>query len=478
MTMFPARERGPARSLVRIASGTALIALANWGLGGWITPPEGEYRAGYIVILVALLIPGLLGGLLAGMTGNHSRAAHGSLAGLGIFVLELVFGAVGSGIDIGTVIVRSVGFTFGAVAGGYGAVRLAEYLERRRTAGIVEPQDGETSSALLEVDGLTMHYRTSAGWVSAVDNVTFRLHRGQALGLVGESGCGKTSVAMSLLRLIADNGEFRGGEIRLGGVDLLQLSEDDMRDRRWADIAMVFQGAMNAWNPVYTVYDQIREAMVAHADPGLTEDQIRERVAELFELVGLNPEAMDRYPHQFSGGMRQRAVIAMALSCDPKVIIADEPTTALDVIVQDQILKELKKVQSELGMSIIYISHDIAVIAEVTEVMGVMYAGRMVEFGPTEEVFARPRHPYTYLLLRSTPSISGPRRPLAPLEGEPPNLIDPPGGCRFHPRCPFATERCRHEEPGLAAVDGGADHRVACWNWTEVPVGMPEEVTA
>ena len=478
MTTLRATDGGRAKSLVRIASGAALIALANWGLGGWITPPEDEYRAGYIVILVALLIPGLLGGLLAGMMGKHSRAAHGSLAGLGIFVLELVFGAVAGGIEIGTVMVRFVGFEFGAVAGGYGAVRLAEYLERRRTVGVLEPPDAETSSALLEVDGLTMHYQTSAGWVSAVDNVTFQLRRGQALGLVGESGCGKTSVAMALLRLIADNGKFRGGEIRLGGVDLLQLSEDEMRDRRWADIAMVFQGAMNAWNPVYTVYDQIREAMVAHADPELTEDRIRERVAGLFELVGLSPEAMDRYPHQFSGGMRQRAVIAMALSCDPKVIIADEPTTALDVIVQDQILKELKKVQSELGMSIIYISHDIAVIAEVTEVMGVMYAGRLVELGPTADVFSRPRHPYTYLLLRSTPSVTGPRRMLAPLEGEPPNLVDPPTGCRFHPRCPFADQRCREENPPMKVIDPHSGYGVACWNWTSVPVRIGTGVQA
>ncbi|MGH8874208.1 MAG: ABC transporter ATP-binding protein, partial [Acidimicrobiia bacterium] len=173
-------------------------------------------------------------------------------------------------------------------------------------------------------------------------------------------------------------------------------------------------------------------------------------------------------PHELSGGMRQRAVIAMALSCDPQVIIADEPTTALDVIVQDQILTELKKVQEELGMSIIYISHDIAVIAEVTETIGVMYAGKLMEIGTTTEVFARPKHPYTFLLLSSTPSITGPRRKLSPLEGEPPNLLDPPSGCRFHPRCPFATGRCVAEEPPLDEIAPG--HLVACWHWEEVPV--------
>jgi peptide/nickel transport system ATP-binding protein len=325
---------------------------------------------------------------------------------------------------------------------------------------------------LLEVDDLTMHYETKAGWVSAVDNVSFTLQHGEALGLVGESGCGKTSIAMSLLQLQADNGQFRGGQIRLNGVDLLSLGADDMRKRRWNDISMVFQGAMNAWNPVYTVHDQIREAMDLHLPHEFTDAQLRERIGELFELVGLNPAMMSRYPHEFSGGMRQRAVIAMALSCNPQIIIADEPTTALDVIVQDQILKELKKIQADLGMSIIYISHDIAVIAEVTDVMGVMYAGRMVEFGPTSRVFAEPRHPYAWLLLRSTPSITGPRRKLAPLEGEPPNLLDPPTGCRFHPRCPFATEICHQEVPVLEEVAEG--HTVACWNWKEVPVEITE----
>ncbi len=331
---------------------------------------------------------------------------------------------------------------------------------------------GQAGERLLEVDGLTMHYKTQQGWVSAVDDVTFTLHRGEALGLVGESGCGKTSIAMSLLRLIADNGEFLKGEIRLNGEDLLALSEDEMRRRRWNDISMVFQGAMNAWNPVYTVHDQIREAMDMHWPTKISDAAARERIAGLFELVGLDPAMMDRYPHEFSGGMRQRAVIAMALSCNPQIIIADEPTTALDVIVQDQILKELKKIQRDLGMSIIYISHDIAVIAEVTDVMGVMYAGNLVEFGPTEEVFGNPKHPYAYLLLRSTPSISGPRRKLAPLEGEPPNLLEPPPGCRFHPRCPFATEICHQQAPPMEDLGNG--HAVACWNWKDVPTDIAE----
>jgi len=321
------------------------------------------------------------------------------------------------------------------------------------------------SRPLLEVDHLVMNYTTEKGDVSAIQDVSFTLHQGEALGLVGESGCGKTSIAMSLLQLAADNARYDSGEIRLEGTNLLALSSEEMRQRRWNDISMVFQGAMNAWNPVYKVGDQIREAMDLHFSPRLSKEETENRLRRLFELVGLNPAMIDRYPHEFSGGMRQRAIIAMALSCDPKVIIADEPTTALDVIVQDQILQELKAIQHDLGMSIIYISHDIAVIAQVTDTIGVMYAGKMVELGPTAEVFARPRHPYAFLLLSSTPSVTGPRRKLAPLEGEPPDLLNPPTGCRFHPRCPYATDQCVTEEPPME----GDGHQVACWNWEDVP---------
>jgi len=325
----------------------------------------------------------------------------------------------------------------------------------------------DPNKPLLEVDDLVMHYRIKAGEVSAVDNVGFTIHQGEAVGLVGESGCGKTSVALSLLRLLPANAEYISGQIRLNGDDLLQLTEEEMRKRRWKDIAMVFQGAMNSWNPVYRVGDQIREVLDTHYRGEMDIEEQNVHIERLFASVGLPAEMVDRFPHEFSGGMRQRAVIAMALACSPELIIADEPTTALDVIVQDQILKELKRIQAELGMSILYISHDIAVIAEVTDSLGVMYAGKLVEYGPTSEVFARPRHPYAYLLLRSTPAITGPRRQLAPLGGEPPDLLNPPSGCRFHPRCPFATERCSIEEPPLAEISEG--HRVACWNYEDVP---------
>jgi peptide/nickel transport system ATP-binding protein len=269
------------------------------------------------------------------------------------------------------------------------------------------------------------------------------------------------------MQLTAANARVLGGEVILDGVNLLELDKEEMRKRRWTDVSMVFQGAMNSWNPVYTVGDQIREAMDIHWDPKPSAKEARAKTEELFDLVGIDTDMIDRYPHEFSGGMKQRAIIAMALSCDPKLIIADEPTTALDVIVQEQILQELKKIQRDMGMSIIYISHDIAVIAEITDLMGVMYAGKLVEYGETTDIFSRPRHPYAWLILSSTPSITGPRRQLAPLEGEPPNLLDPPTGCRFHPRCPFATEICVSDEPTLTAIEPG--HLVACWNYEQVP---------
>ena len=322
-------------------------------------------------------------------------------------------------------------------------------------------------AGLLEVDGLVMRYDTEAGEVSAVENVSFALRRGEAMGLVGESGCGKTSVALSLLRLAPENARYQSGAVRWEGMDLLELSEQKMREYRWAEISMVFQGAMNAWNPVHRVGEQIREAMYQHFDPPLSKTETEERVDRLFRLVGLDPAVQRRYPHELSGGMRQRAVIAMALSCEPKLIIADEPTTALDVIVQAQILEELKGIQKDLGLSILYISHDMAVIAQVTDTIGVMYAGKLVEYGSTEEVFHRPRHPYSYLLLSSIPSVTGPRRRPMSLEGTPPNLLAPPSGCRFHPRCPWATEKCRIEEPPMMPV--GSSQWAACWYSEQVP---------
>ncbi len=304
-----------------------------------------------------------------------------------------------------------------------------------------------------------MQYETRAGPVRAVEDVSFSVERGQALGLVGESGCGKTSIALSLLRLLPENARITEGRILLNGTDIVPLQEEPMRQLRWSSISLVFQAAMNSLNPVYRVGEQIIEALDEHMR--LNRKEAHKRVRELFDLVGLDHALIDYYPHEYSGGMKQRAVIAMALSCDPDIVIADEPTTALDVIVQDRILREMKRVREELDMSMIYISHDMAVIAEVSDVVGVMYAGRIVELGSTKDVFNNPIHPYTKALLSAFPSVTGDKQELVTLPGEPPDLLEPPPGCRFHPRCPYATDACRSEEP--PAVRRG-EHQAFCWN--------------
>ena len=314
---------------------------------------------------------------------------------------------------------------------------------------------------LLSIRNLTLEYKTRKGFVSAVDNVSFDLKSGQAMGLVGESGCGKTTIAMALLRLSPDNAVIRQGQILLDGQDLLVVSEQQMRDIRWARISMVFQAAMNALDPVYRVGDQIIEALDRHQSE-LSLEQKHLWVMELFKLVGIDSKMISRYPHEFSGGMRQRAVIAMALACNPSLIIADEPTTALDVIVQDQVLRELSRIQQTMNMSMIYISHDIAVIAEVANIIGVMYAGCMVEKADTRTIFQSPRHRYTKALLSTFPSIVGPKSELVALPGDPPDLLLPPPGCRFHPRCQYAIARCRQEKPPFEPVGDG--HWAACWN--------------
>ena len=297
---------------------------------------------------------------------------------------------------------------------------------------------------ILEVKDLNMSYKTIDGNVDAVKDVSFTVKQGESFGLVGESGCGKTSVAMSLLQLQADNGKITSGEIIFDGQNIVNLSEAELREVRWSGISIVFQGAMNSWNPVVKIGEQIREAMREHY-PNKTKEENTKKILELFEIVGLEDSIIDRYPHELSGGMKQRAVIALALSCDPKLIIADEPTTALDVVIQDQILNEIRKVQDVLGLSLIYISHDIAVIAEMTDNMAVMYAGRIVERGPTKEIFANPKHSYTKSLLESTPSVVGDKVKLQSLDGEPPSLISKEKGCTFAPRCPYKDISCNPE---------------------------------
>ena len=310
---------------------------------------------------------------------------------------------------------------------------------------------------ILVVKDLDMSYRTIDGEVEAVKKVSFSVKEGESFGIVGESGCGKTSVAMSLLQLQADNGKITNGEIIFDGKNIVGLSESELREVRWSGISIVFQGAMNSWNPVVKIGEQIREAMREHY-PDKTKDENTKRIIELFDIVGLDASIIDRFPHELSGGMKQRAVIALALSCDPKLIIADEPTTALDVVIQDQILKEIRKVQDVLGLSLIYISHDIAVIAEMTDNMAVMYAGSIVEMGKTSKVFSNPKHAYTRMLLESTPSIVGPKKKLRSLDGEPPSLINTDSYCLFSYRCPSPDDNCKNRNIEMELTKIDTDH--------------------
>jgi len=315
------------------------------------------------------------------------------------------------------------------------------------------------SMALLEVENLSIGYQTRKGYLHAVDDVSFTLEEGKSLGFVGESGCGKTTLGMGLMRLLPPNGVIRKGRILFDGEDLLEKTEEEMREIRWQKIAMIFQAAMNALNPVKRVHEQIIEAIVTH-DPSIGRQEAYAKVESLYQLVGIPGDRMKDYPHQYSGGMKQRAIIAMALACHPKLIIADEPTTALDVIVQHQILQETKKLQEALGISIIFISHDIAIVAEVCHDIGIMYGGQLVEYGARSEVFDSPVHPYTMALLASYPRLTGEKRHLIPIPGETPDLISPPSGCRFCERCQGADGTCRTGDP--VWIDISPRHRALC----------------
>lgn len=313
---------------------------------------------------------------------------------------------------------------------------------------------------LLDVQNLTTYYEISRGFVKAVEDVSFSIDKGEALGLAGESGCGKTTVALSLLRILPPNGKIVKGKIKLKDIEVLKLSERELRDKiRWKEISLIFQGAMNAMNPMYKVEDQIVEAILLH-EKGVTKQEAKERVAKLFEMVGLEPERAKGYPHEFSGGMRQRAMIAMALSCNPSILIADEPSTALDVIVQAQVLKLIDELKRKLNLAIIMISHDLSIISETCDKLAIMYAGRIVEFGDVLNIYKKPLHPYTQGLIAAFPSIHAPKTEMSAIPGSPPNLLDPPKGCRFAPRCNYAMEVCQKKVPQLIKVS--ENHYVAC----------------
>jgi len=310
----------------------------------------------------------------------------------------------------------------------------------------------------LRVEDLRVYYHTPRGAVRAVDGVSFDLKPHERLGFVGESGSGKTTIAMALIRLIKPPGKIEGGRVLLGETDVLALSEEQMRQLRLADIAMVAQGAMNSLNPVKRVRDQIVDALIDHG-ANLPRQEMDARVAELLRRVGLKSEVAGMFPHELSGGMKQRVVIAIAISLRPKVILADEPTSALDVVVQRQIMETLREVQENLGASVILIGHDMGLMAQFVTRLGVMYAGKLVELGSVEDLFDEPLHPYAQLLIGSLPSLER-KGAFEGIPGVPPSLLDRPSGCPFRSRCPHAFERCVVEEPLLREARPG--HSVAC----------------
>ena len=311
---------------------------------------------------------------------------------------------------------------------------------------------------MLQVNGLKTYYRADGGSVKAVDDVTFGLGEGEALGLAGESGCGKTTAALSIMRLLPTNANIVGGEVLYKGQDLAKMSDRKLRRTRWKDISIVFQGAMNALNPVKTIVDQIAEPILLHSKSS-KEDATR-AAERLVELVGIDKARAKDYPHEFSGGMRQRVMIAMALACSPRLVILDEPTTALDVMTKTQIQQLVKDLQKKLTLSTILITHDLSVIAETCEKAAIMYAGKLVEHADVVTVFEKPLHPYTAGLIKAFPNIYGSRELPASIPGSPPDLLHPPEGCRFAPRCPIAGAECSKPPPDKI-LDG--NHYVACW---------------
>lgn len=315
---------------------------------------------------------------------------------------------------------------------------------------------------LLEVKNLKTEFKTNIGQVHAVRGISFHLNKGEALGIVGESGCGKSVTMMSIMRLLADNGKIVEGEIIFDGKDISKAKDSDMDAIRGNDIGMIFQDPMTSLNPVFTIGDQLIEPLIKHKH--MSKSDAKKEAIKMLQLVGIpSPEKrMKQYPHEFSGGMRQRAMIAMSLICKPKLIIADEPTTALDVTIQAQILDLMKDLKNELNTSIILITHDLGVVADLCSRINVMYGGIVVETGTTEDIFYRPKHPYTWGLLKSVPNPKETtREKLKPIEGQPPDLLKPPVGCPFAARCDYAMRICLKKQPPQFEI--GENHSAACW---------------
>jgi peptide/nickel transport system ATP-binding protein len=311
---------------------------------------------------------------------------------------------------------------------------------------------------LLSVRDLRVEYLTPSGPVCAVDGVSFDIGRGEVLGLAGESGSGKSTAAQALLRLLRPPALITGGEVLFEGQDVLAMNDEQLRQFRWSKMSFVFQSAMNALNPILTIGEQIADAIQAHLP--MKQSQALEKAASLLKLVGIESSRISSYPHQLSGGMRQRVVIAIALALDPPLMIMDEPTTALDVVVQKEILQQITELKNKLGFSILFITHDLSLLLEFSTRIAILYAGRIVELATARDLFHSPRHPYTKGLLNSAPSLRGPRGKLMGIPGSPPDMRIPPPGCRFHPRCPEAMSHCRTEEPKVSTF--GSDNLSVC----------------
>jgi len=315
-------------------------------------------------------------------------------------------------------------------------------------------------SPLLDVQHLTAYYTTSRGPVRAVENISFKVEKGEAMGLAGESGCGKTTAALTVLRILPPNGKIVNGKVIFKGRDIVKLSEEELRKEvRWKGMSLIFQGAMNALNPLYRIRDQCVEAIKVH-EPNVSTKEAKERVAKLLEMVGIEPSRGGNYPHEFSGGMRQRAMIAMALACNPDLVIADEPGTALDVIVQAQVMKLVTELRQKLDLSMIMITHDLSLISETCDKLAIMYAGKIMESGDIVTMFQKPLHPYTQGLISAFPHIKAAKHKMHSIPGSPPNLLNPPDGCRFYPRCSYTMDVCRKKVPELKEVRKG--HLIAC----------------
>jgi oligopeptide/dipeptide ABC transporter ATP-binding protein len=312
---------------------------------------------------------------------------------------------------------------------------------------------------ILEIENLNVHFPIHIGTVRAVEDVTLELKKGEVMGLVGESGCGKSTLGFSILRLLRPPGMFAGGQIRYHGSDILKMSEGEILGLRGKRIAMIFQDPLTSLNPLFRVGDQFVETILTH-EKGVSKKQARERAGEMLKSLGIAPERLHEYPHQMSGGMRQRIMIGMALVLNPDLLIADEPTTSLDVIVEAQFLDLLNELRAQFNLTILLISHNLGIVAQMADRISVMYGGRLAESGMAEAVFAEPLHPYTQGLLASIPNIKLDQPELHIMSGAPPDLVEPPSGCVFHPRCPHVMDKCRREIPQTVYKD---DHLAACW---------------